>query len=455
MAEVRPANVTARSKLPVLVWIYGGGFTAGGSADPRYNTSFIVRESVRMGKPIMAISINYRVGAWGFLASKEIRDAKASNIGLYDQRLALRWIHENVAGFGGDPDAVTISGESAGAFSVGYHLVGFGGNHDNLFRAAILQSGSALGPALNSIDHLQGSYQPIYDNITKVVGCNTSKDSLACLRSVPFEKLSRAFEPFVLTPVLDGDFLDKLPSQSYAKGEVADVAMLIGANTDEGTATFFGPRGTLNNETDVATYVSSLGRGLDSKETKTIMALYPDDPRQGCPFNTGNQRFAHQNGQQYKRGAAIAGDSAIIAGRRASAQYHALSKSTYSYRFDQPPWNGIEVLVATEPPVYSTHYAEICFVFNLDPELSRNNSNWIGPYKSYHHLAAQISNAWISFVHELDPNHDGSHLPQWPAYSTASPTNMVFTASGSHIEPDDWRAPQLAYWTEIWRALKT
>jgi carboxylesterase type B len=97
-------------------------------------------------KPIMAVSINYRLGGWGFLASKEVQAAGASNVGLFDQRLALRWIGENIAAFGGDPNRVTIAGESAGAFSVGYHLVGFDGNNDGLFRAGILQSGTALGP---------------------------------------------------------------------------------------------------------------------------------------------------------------------------------------------------------------------------------------------------------------------------------------------------------------------
>lgn len=132
--------------MPVLVWIYGGGFDAGGSADPRYNQSYLVNASVAIHKPIIHISLNYRVGGWGFLGSKEVAAAGESNIGLFDQRLALKWIQENIRSFGGDPNQVTISGESAGAFSVGYHLTGFNGKHDNLFRAAILQSGNALGP---------------------------------------------------------------------------------------------------------------------------------------------------------------------------------------------------------------------------------------------------------------------------------------------------------------------
>jgi cholinesterase len=143
---VRPAKVRPGDDLPVFVWIYGGGFTAGGSADQRYNTSYLVQSSVALEKPIIAVSLNYRIGGWGFLASKEVQEDGASNIGLFDQRQALRWIKENIKAFGGDPKKITISGESAGAFSVGYHLVGFDGDHEDLFRGAILQSGTALGP---------------------------------------------------------------------------------------------------------------------------------------------------------------------------------------------------------------------------------------------------------------------------------------------------------------------
>jgi cholinesterase len=92
------------------------------------------------------VSLNYRVGGWGFLGSKEMAAADVLNIGLFDQRIALQWIQENIAAFGGDPGKVTIAGESAGAFSVGYHLTAFDGKNDGLFRAAIMESGNALGP---------------------------------------------------------------------------------------------------------------------------------------------------------------------------------------------------------------------------------------------------------------------------------------------------------------------
>jgi carboxylesterase type B len=142
---VRPANIKPGDNLPVFLWIYGGGFKAGGSADQRYNTSFMVRNSVEMNKPIIAVVPNYRTAAFGMLASKEVAEAGVGNIALFDQRLAMKWVSENIRAFGGDPDKVTIAGESAGGSSVGYHLVAFEGKNDGLFRSAIMESSSLLG----------------------------------------------------------------------------------------------------------------------------------------------------------------------------------------------------------------------------------------------------------------------------------------------------------------------
>jgi carboxylesterase type B len=337
--------------------------------------SYIVQQAATMNKPILGVSINYRVGGWGFLSSREVLADGAANIGLFDQRRALAWIQENIGAFGGDPTQVTIWGESAGAFSVGYHLVGFEGKHDNLFRGAILESGSMLGPALQDSETITqpGGFQEMYDNVTMTVGCASATDTLACLRRVPYESLFAAFAPQVYTPVIDGTFLSRRPSESLARGLVADVAVLVGANTDEGTASFWGPRGTLNTSADVAAYIRTLnGGGLNNQQVDDLLRLYPDDPVQGCPYGTGEERFASQ-GWMYKRGAAIAGDIFVHAGRRRVAEFFAArrtGKPTYSYRFDQAPWNGVEELIATVAPVYSTHYVEVSIHAKWKPEKS-------------------------------------------------------------------------------------
>lgn len=105
---IRPAGVSADTKLPVAVWLHGGGWYQGGNADPRYNMSFIVQQGVNEGKPFIAVVPNYRLSLFGFIYSQEVIDAGVTNLGMLDQRLALHWVQENIANFGGDPDKVTI-----------------------------------------------------------------------------------------------------------------------------------------------------------------------------------------------------------------------------------------------------------------------------------------------------------------------------------------------------------
>jgi Carboxylesterase family len=123
----RPCNNTSNASLPIAVWIHGGGLFMGGTNDRRYNLSFIIQNSVNMGKPMIGISIQYRLSGWGFLGGKEALEGGATNLGFRDQRLALHWIQENIDVFGGDPSKVTIWGESAGAQSVGAQFLAYNG----------------------------------------------------------------------------------------------------------------------------------------------------------------------------------------------------------------------------------------------------------------------------------------------------------------------------------------
>jgi carboxylesterase type B len=142
----RPVGAKAGDKLPVLFWIFGGGFEIGWNS--MYDGSIWVRESVRIGQPIIVVTVNYRVGGFGFLGGKEILKDGAANLGLLDQRLGMQWTADNIAAFGGDPDKVTIWGESAGAISVFDHMVLYNGDHTYkgkpLFRGAMMNSGSAI-----------------------------------------------------------------------------------------------------------------------------------------------------------------------------------------------------------------------------------------------------------------------------------------------------------------------
>jgi len=246
---IRPAGI--HKPLPVAVWIHGGGYVQGSGVDLRYNLSFIVNQSVVIGHPIIGVTLNYRLSAWGFLQSDEVKQSGNSNFGLRDQRLALHWLQENIAAFGGkswlllvlvnsptkgagDPKQVTIWGQSAGAMSVGSHLLAFNGRDDSLFRAAIMESG---GPA--SLAAATQSFQPLYSNLTQKTGCDEVTDSLQCLRSLSFEKLNAAINTTSLAgawrPDLDGDFIQRHSLRQLADNAFVHIPILIGTNSDEAT----------------------------------------------------------------------------------------------------------------------------------------------------------------------------------------------------------------------------
>jgi carboxylesterase type B len=148
------------------------------------------------------VSLNYRLGVWGFLQTPQLLAEGNSNAGLLDQRLAFRWIKENIAAFGGDPKRITIWGESAGAQSVAYHLLSYDGRNDNLFHAAILESGGPTGAQLQALPY----YAAHVENLTRSTGCWTSTNQLACLRDLSAEKLYQTRVSTVWNPLIDGTF---------------------------------------------------------------------------------------------------------------------------------------------------------------------------------------------------------------------------------------------------------
>lgn len=196
---------------------------------------------------MLGITLNYRLSAWGFLQGDEVRESGNTNVGLRDQRLALQWIRENVAQFGGDPNKVTIWGQSAGAASVGMHIMAYNGRDDKLFRSAIMESGS---PVTLSDSDRRSYYQTAYRNLTQSAGCSNAPDSLECLRHLPYEKLNAAINTTALSgiwaPQIDGDIIDRHSSEQLKDGAFVHVPILIGTNSDEGTS--FSPKGVNNTE---------------------------------------------------------------------------------------------------------------------------------------------------------------------------------------------------------------
>jgi len=221
---VRPTGLDTNVKLPVMLWIHGGSYQVGTSGLARYNLSYIVQHSVDIGRPIIGASINYRKGGWGNMYSIEIQGSGNANIALRDMRQALAWVSENVAAFGGDPDCVTIWGESSGSFAVGQLLLTYGGRTDGLFHRSIQESGSAATAWYNGTEW----YQPIYNDIVSKVNCSDAVDTLACLRTVPYEIIYPHLNSSTLInggpgwyPTVDGDIILTYPTEALHSGRFA------------------------------------------------------------------------------------------------------------------------------------------------------------------------------------------------------------------------------------------
>ncbi|KAF5003892.1 hypothetical protein FDECE_9597 [Fusarium decemcellulare] len=435
---VRPAGVKPGDDLPVGVWVHGGSYTNGGARDPRYNLSYIVDQSVKENKPIVAASINYRVSYWGFLFSEELQDANAGNLGFKDQRLALQWLKDNINAFGGSSDKVTIWGESAGARSLGMQLVAYDGKYDGLFRSAILQSGSPVAKFANAT-----TWQPYFDALVQKTSCSSAADKLSCLRELPWQTLNAIFNGTnalsvtapTLSAVIDGDFMTDQGSNLLRAGKFAHVPVLLGNNFDEGTG--YAKQGISTDEQFQA-YLKTFN--FDADQVADLSLLYPDDPAVGIPASWTGRPDASTFGLQWKRVAAFAGDYQQHSGRRLVAEsYAAANLAVYSYH-----WN---VYVNGLGPIYgATHFQEVAFVFNNIQGLGYATNPFANKPESYKELADLMSRMWVSFIHCTDPNVNQGVA--WPQYTLAQPDNLVFDANYtdlSYVEADDYRKAEIMY----------
>ncbi|KZV61365.1 alpha beta-hydrolase [Peniophora sp. CONT] len=417
-----PKGAKPGDDLPVAVWIHGGGFEIGGTS--ANDGGVIVDRSIELGMPVVFVSMNYRLTAFGFMPGEEIRKAGVGNLGLQDQRLALRWVKKYIKSFGGDPSKVTIWGESAGAISASLHLLTNGGDNEGLFRGAIMQSGGPI--PVGNITHGQRYYVAI----TQAAGCDESSDTLDCLRKLPYSTLKQAvdqspnffsYQSLVLAwlPRVDGVFLTAPPLESVLNNQVSNVPMITGNCDDEGS--FFSiSAANITTTSELRTYFKTymLPNGTDAELDK-MQEYYPDDPRAGCPFDTGED---NPIGGQFKRIAAIQGDVVFHGPRRFFVQQRGDK---------QPIWSFINKRLKGTPFIGSAHGTDLIQSFG-DFEL-----------KDY----------IIHFVVNLDPNgKDGRGNVTWPRYDNQKRQSMMFQDSALNrllVVKDDYRDAQLDFVAEL------
>ncbi|OAX36715.1 alpha/beta-hydrolase [Rhizopogon vinicolor AM-OR11-026] len=411
-----PADATPASNLPVVIWIHGGGFESGSAST--YNGSVIVNNAIDLNVPTIYVSMDYR--AFGFLASEEVKQAGVGNLGMQDQRQAMRWVQKYISAFGGDPTKVTIWGESAGSWSVALHMVTNGGNPEGFFRAAFMESGSPI--PIGDITHGQG----YYDFIVTQTGCAGSSDTLQCLREVPYDTLksaiddtpnSMSYQTLALAwlPRIDGVFLTADPQQLVLQGSVADIPFITGDCDDEGTLFSLS---TLNITTDaqLTEYLQTYWFPTAPATTlQQLLVYYPQDPTQGSPYDTGT---ANAFSVQFKRIASILGDAAFQAPRRLFLQQRSGRQSTWAF---------LSKRLKSVPVLGSFHGSDL---FNV--------------YGGY-----DMASYLVRFVTNLDPN--GSGTLSWPTWTTSSPNLLTFLdgQTPQQITQDTYRVDAIAYMINV------
>ncbi|QIW95643.1 hypothetical protein AMS68_001161 [Peltaster fructicola] len=421
----RTHGVNASSKVPVLVFIYGGGFSSGSTSGPTVDgTSFIVKAN-SLGLPLVYVAMSYRLAALGFLPGKEMQGI--SNLGLKDQRLALKWVQENIAAFGGDPSRVTIWGESAGSISVFDQLIIDGGdnsyNGGSLFQGAIMNSGSAV-PALD----ISAPYnENIYNQVVANCNCSGASDTLACLRSVSSETIINAQEAlpsvfdrsalhlaFFPRPDATDNFYPVSPDTALTAGRYAKVPIIIGDQEDEGTL-FSQVQNNITTNDELIEYMATYFPETNRTDVETLVNSYPNDNGSaGSPFRTG---ILYNLYPQYKRLAAILGDIVFT-----------LSRRVYLARLpsDVKAWSYLNTYLYGTSPLGTFHASDLL-------------ENRVVPISLASQNATQIY--YISFAYYQDPNAITPAV-HWPQWDNTNRNILNFTLLDVELGKDNFRESQ-------------
>ena len=401
--------------LPVLVWIHGGAFYAGSGVDDVYNGSAFARDGV------VCVTINYRLGVQGFwhLGEHFAELSESGNIGLLDQIAALEWVQENIAAFGGDPARVTIAGESAGGMSVSSLMTMPAAR--GLFRRAIPQSGAGHnGLGVETASMIGG-------HMLDILG--VAPGALAALLRVPNEILldtqvklgdelqttrdparfgEAAASAMAFQPTYGTEALPQRPIDAIAAGAAADIDLMIGTTRDEALIFIVDLKDIFNEEL-VAMTVDAVF-GMAGRDGSAVLDVY---------------RSNRPDAEPHEIAAAIESDRMFVvpAIRMADAQA-AHNPNTRLYRFD---WQADVAWGAH-------HFIEVPFAFDqLDNPQARGFSGDDPPRS----LSAATHAAWVGFVRDGDPNHEG--LPEWPRYDAETRPTMLFndTCSVENRPADD------------------
>jgi para-nitrobenzyl esterase len=442
------------AKLPVMVWIHGGGNFGGSASDPlplvvggpgAADGGYFYDGASLSADGTVVVSLNYRLGIFGFFPHPGLvaEGSKAGNQALWDQRFAMQWVQANIAKFGGDPQNVTIFGESAGAYNVCLHVAS--GPNPPLFEHAISESGGCTTrqPTL-------AEAQPLALGLAAEVGCPglatgsdgggspdggpadasagdaSAADSLACLRGLTTGALLATHEEDtssglaeIFSAVVDGDFLTDQPRTLFQKGGTAKVPYLLGSNNDEDML-FELNAIPVTDETGLAAAVAQDFGDAGA----TLAALYPIsefDAGFPNPFQAALTRMKS--------------DQMLICNTYDSALLSAgQGVPAYTYNFD----------ISAAPYLGACHGSEMPYVFGTGTQLTAGSQQAAA--------SALMGRYWTRFASKGDPS--GGSDPAWPSFSTSSNQRMQFTLQGPSVV-SNFHAMECAYWISTYQSAFT
>ena len=402
-------------KRPVMFWIHGGSFIFGGGVDPMYNGSTLAKRG-----DVVVVTINYRLGALGYLYVPGV----TANVGYLDQIIALKWVHDNIELFGGDPNNVTIFGESAGGYSV-VALAAMPAAK-GLFHRIIAQS----APAIDSKVTKKPSKK-----LMRIL--EVEKGDFNALRTISPEKIIDAQNKFLaedstnlfaFRPLIDGETLPIHPLKAFQNGDCKDIEFMIGTNLDEAKLfTALDPEiSKINNANGEMILIGFLSRlGIDINKSKAMIDTYKQARVNN--FSTDLKEILNALITDY-----IFRISTI---RLLEAQSkHQTNTYNYIFTWPSPGFNG---------ELGACHALEIPFVFNTLTNPSFKD--FVGKSPDLNGISYNVMDAWIAFAHNGNPNHDS--IPDWPSYDTEKRSTMLIDHEFKVVEK--FQDKERAAWDDI------
>ncbi len=404
----RPIGASADTPRPVLVYIHGGAFTSGSGALPLYDGTSLASQG-----DIVVVTINYRLGVFGFLADDALGGSTAGNQGILDQLAALRWVQDNIRAFGGDPDHVTVAGESAGSGSA--CIMGASPLAAGLVHGIIGESGGCLGSVGNretgDLYDDASTAREVAQELSRALGGATLDE----MRKMPAERVAEAASDLTVHwfPTIDGLILPDTPTAIYDAGRQNDVPLLLGSNSDESSLNL-----VAGVDSDPARYRQEAQEAYGS-DAERFLQLYPGDDEESVTAS----RIASET---HKGMTAPMRKWALTATETGTS-------NVYSYSFSRtPPVPGLERFGAY-------HGAEVAYAYgNLGADGTPESDD------VDRRLEAEMSAYWIAFVSSGDPN--GAGRIHWPVLGE-DPESLLVFGDTTAIAPRPF-AEEVDFWLD-------